>query len=73
MMGWSAAMTLLQLIFPGFAEFATEWGLLGHTHGHGHGHGHNHGHTDLGPNLNAAWLAAGSIAIKEWLYRASKS
>ena len=69
MMGWSALMVLLQLIFPGFAELATEWNLLGHDHGHGHGHSHSH--TDLGPNLNAAWLAAGSIAVKEWLYRAS--
>lgn len=42
------------------------------AHGHGHSHGHSHSHTDLGPNVNAAWLAAGSIVIKEWLYRASK-
>jgi divalent metal cation (Fe/Co/Zn/Cd) transporter len=41
-------------------------GLLPHSHGHHHGGG------DLGPNINAAWLAAGSIVIKEWLYRASK-
>lgn len=26
---------------------------------------------DLGPNINAAWLALGSIIVKEWLYRAS--
>lgn len=37
-----------------------------------HGHGHSHSHTDLGPNVNAAWLAAASILIKEWLYQASK-
>lgn len=35
------------------------------------GHGHSHSHTDMGPNINAAWLAAGSIFIKEYLYRAS--
>ena len=35
------------------------------------GHSHSHG-VEL-PNLNAAWLAAGSIVVKEWLYRASKS
>ena len=39
--------------------------FLGHSHDHGHGHAL--------PDLNAAWLAAGSIVIKEWLYRASKS
>lgn len=33
------------------------------------GHSHSHG-LDL-PDLNAAWLAAGSIVVKEWLYRAS--
>lgn len=32
-------------------------------------HSHSHGI----PDWNAAWLAGGSIAIKEWLYRASKS
>ncbi|KAF3922106.1 hypothetical protein ABW20_dc0110100 [Dactylellina cionopaga] len=44
----------------------------GHDHhGHGHDHGHSHSHTDLGPNINAAWLAGGSILVKEWLYRAT--
>ncbi len=32
--------------------------------------GHSHAHP---VSLNAIWLAAGSIVIKEWLYRASKS
>ena len=42
-----------------------------HAHGlFGFGHSHSHS-TDL-PNVNAAWLAAGSIAVKEWLYRASE-
>ena len=55
--------------------------FIDHAHDHaGHGDhahrlfgfGHSHSHsTDL-PNVNAAWLAAGSIAVKEWLYRASK-
>lgn len=43
---------------------------------HGHSHGffsHSHSHSaDLGPNINAAWLAAGSIIVKEYLYRASE-
>ena len=47
--------------------------ILGGDHGHGgiFGHSHSHG-SDLGPNLNAAWLAAGSIVVKEYLYRASE-
>jgi hypothetical protein len=49
-----------------------------HAHEHSHGllgglFGHNHSHGASIPDLNAAWLAAGSIVVKEWLYRASKS
>lgn len=47
-----------------------------HAHGdHVHGlfgFGHNHSHGVGLPDLNAAWLAAGSIVVKEWLYRASE-
>jgi divalent metal cation (Fe/Co/Zn/Cd) transporter len=44
-----------------------------HSHGHSHGHGHGHGHDFHGPSLHAAWLAAGTVAVKEWLYHASKA
>ena len=44
----------------------------GHGHGGIFGHSHSHNPSGLGPNINAAWLAAGSIAVKEYLYRASK-
>lgn len=37
---------------------------------HAHGHSHSHGHA--GPSIHAAWLAAGTVIIKEWLYQASK-
>jgi divalent metal cation (Fe/Co/Zn/Cd) transporter len=66
-MGWAAIIALCQQFFPEFAETAAHLGLIGHSH-----HGHSHSHADLGPNINAAWLAGGSILIKEWLYRASK-
>lgn len=42
------------------AEFAAQ------SHGHGHSHG------PISPSLNAAWLALGTVVIKEWLYQASK-
>ncbi|KAL1837482.1 hypothetical protein VTJ49DRAFT_3743 [Mycothermus thermophilus] len=49
--------------------------LLEHGHGHHHHHHHHggHGHDDHGgaPSLHAAWLAAGTVAIKEWLYHAT--
>jgi len=65
LMGWAALIALCQQFFPGAAETAASWGLLPHSHGH------HHAGDSLGPNINAVWLAAGSIAIKEWLYRAT--
>ncbi len=35
-------------------------------------HAHGHSHAAIAPSMNAAWLAAGTVAIKEWLYQASK-
>jgi hypothetical protein len=66
LMGWAAILQLAQQFIPGFAELADTLGLMAGAH-----HGHDHSHTDLGPDLNAAWLAGGSILIKEWLYHAS--
>jgi len=65
-MGWAAVLQLAQQFIPGFAELADTLGLMASAH-----HGHDHSHMDLGPDLNAAWLAGGSILIKEWLYHAS--
>ncbi|EUC33133.1 hypothetical protein COCCADRAFT_5249 [Bipolaris zeicola 26-R-13] len=64
-MGWTALIALCQQFFPGAAEVAEHWGLLPHHHHH------HHGIEGMGPNINAIWLAAGSIMIKEWLYRAT--
>lgn len=50
-----------------FADVAAH----GHSHGTLFGHSHSHNPADLGPNINAAWLAAGSIIVKEYLYRAT--
>lgn len=65
-MGWSAIFELCGQFVPGFADVMHAIGMSA-----GHSHGHGGGEHDLGPNINAAWLAAASIAIKEWLYRAS--
>jgi divalent metal cation (Fe/Co/Zn/Cd) transporter len=64
MMGWAALIALAQGLFPEATEIAAQWGLLPHSH-------HHHGIDSIGPNIHAAWLAGGSILIKEWLYRAS--
>ncbi|KAJ9643513.1 hypothetical protein H2199_004192 [Coniosporium tulheliwenetii] len=69
LMGWTALVAICQQFFPEFAEVMHNLGLFGHDH-----HGHSHGpgsYLDKGPNINAAWLAGGSIVIKEWLYRAT--
>ncbi|OJD11796.1 hypothetical protein AJ78_07509, partial [Emergomyces pasteurianus Ep9510] len=66
LMGLNAAEVLLTQFFPTIAEWFEHHGLLGH----GHSHGHSHSHEVLGPNINAAWLAAGSILVKESLYHA---
>nr|POE77672.1 mitochondrial metal transporter 2 [Quercus suber] len=65
MIGLQAVMALSQQFFPGIAEVLSHSGVFEHAHDHGHSH------ADLGPNINAAWLAGGSIVIKEWLYRAT--
>ncbi|KKZ63470.1 hypothetical protein EMCG_02201 [[Emmonsia] crescens] len=67
LMGLNATEVLLTQFFPAIAESAAHLGLLGH----GHSHGHSHDHEVLGPNINAAWLAAVSILVKESLYRAT--
>ena len=64
-MGVDALTTLLTQVWP-------EVGGWLHV-GHGHGHSHSHSHVDMGPNVNAAWLAGISIIVKEWLYRSSES
>lgn len=65
-MGLNAGQVLLDQFYPEAADVIAHAGVLGH------GHSHGHGVEMLGPSIHAAWLAGGSIIIKEWLYRASK-
>ena len=55
----------VKVIFPEMFDFLSHLGVFAHAHHHGHDHGASV------PHLNAAWLAAGSIVVKEWLYRAT--
>lgn len=65
-MGFESAMTLY-----GHWDPETAHHMLEHAH---HGHSHSHSHADLGiPSIHAAWLAAATILVKEWLYQASMS
>ena len=67
MIGIQSVMALSHQFFPEIAHILSNFGLFEHAHSHGH----SHGGSELGPNINAAWLAGGSIIIKEWLYRAT--
>ncbi|RFU73895.1 cation efflux [Trichoderma arundinaceum] len=65
-MGFESAVTLYGHWNPEAAHH-----MLEHV-AHGHSHSHSHSHADLGiPSIHAAWLAAGTILIKEWLYQAT--
>ncbi|KAL8806500.1 MAG: hypothetical protein Q9182_001282 [Xanthomendoza sp. 2 TL-2023] len=68
LMGLNACSVLYTQFFLDAAHAAHD-----HSHGAIFGHAHSHGAADMGPNINAAWVAAASIAVKEYLYRASKS
>lgn len=65
LIGSQACMALCQQFFPALTHVLEHLPLLGH------GHSHSHEASEFGPHINAAWLAAGSIGIKEWLYRST--
>ncbi|KAL4895965.1 cation efflux family-domain-containing protein [Aspergillus ambiguus] len=64
-MGLNSGQVLLDQFYPEAAD------TLSHVAALGHGHSHSHGVEILGPSIHAAWLAAGSIVVKEWLYHAT--
>ncbi|KAL8663981.1 MAG: hypothetical protein Q9202_003398 [Teloschistes flavicans] len=66
LMGFNACGVLYSQFFIDAAHAAHD-----HSHGGIFGHSHSHGAADMGPNINAAWVAAASIAVKEYLYRAT--
>ena len=82
-LGWHSFEILYNMWFPHIDLLGSVMGhahVHNHDHAHSHGHGgsglfgHNHSHNpaDMGiPNVHAAWIAGGSIVVKEYLYRAS--
>lgn len=48
------------------------WMLDAHAAAQVAAHSHGHSHAQIGPSLNAAWLAGGTVIVKEWLYQASE-
>ncbi|MCJ1272434.1 hypothetical protein MMC21_000220 [Puttea exsequens] len=73
-LGWHSLEILYSQFFFDAAASAAEHA---HDHGHAHGgsvfgHSHSHNPADMGiPNVHAAWIAGGSIVVKEYLYRAT--
>ena len=71
-LGWHSCELLYSQFFLDAAS-----SISGHSHSHDggvFGHSHSHNPADMGiPNVHAAWIAGGSIIVKEYLYRASKS
>ncbi|KAI5868072.1 cation efflux family-domain-containing protein [Durotheca rogersii] len=65
---WMGYGGLLTLYGHFFLDSASAADLMAHAHSHSHGHDHA---GDAIPSLHAAWLAAGTVAIKEWLYHAT--
>lgn len=62
-------MSSLQILHAHFfLDAAAAAEVMAHAHGHSHSHAHDHS----GPSLHAAWLALGTVLVKEWLYRTSK-
>ena len=73
-LGWHSVELLYSQMFPDAVGTVAEHA---HSHNHDHGaglfgHSHSHNPADMGiPNVHAAWIAGGSIIVKEYLYRAS--
>ncbi|CAF9943342.1 MAG: hypothetical protein ALECFALPRED_011081 [Alectoria fallacina] len=69
-LGWHSCELLYSQVFLDAASSMTEHG---HSHGGGiFGHSHSHNPADMGiPNVHAAWIAGGSIVVKEYLYRST--
>ncbi|KAI1496716.1 cation efflux family-domain-containing protein [Biscogniauxia marginata] len=66
---WMGYGSLLTLYGHFFLDPASAAEIMSHAHSHSHSHGHDHG--SAVPSIHAAWLAAGTVAVKEWLYHAT--
>ena len=77
-LGWHSCEILYSSFFMDVAGAAGDHVHYGHEHAHSHGgsifsHSHSHNPADMGiPSIHAAWIAGGSIVVKEYLYHASK-
>ncbi|GMM54540.1 hypothetical protein DAKH74_011560 [Maudiozyma humilis] len=68
--GWSSLCAILGPAIP-HSIVDSLAALGGEAHAHAHAHSHIHAPQDI-TDINAAWIAALSIAAKEWIFRATK-
>ncbi|KAK7677309.1 hypothetical protein QCA50_019736 [Cerrena zonata] len=82
--GWSSLLQIFEFALPHYIYEYASMIQIGHSHSHGgfseaigdQAHSHSHSHAPIDqpetyrevPNINAAWLAGGSIIVKELLY-----
>lgn len=82
--GWSSLLQIFEFALPHYIYEYASMIQIGHSHSHGgfseaigdqtHSHSHSQAPIDQPetyrevPNINAAWLAGGSIIVKELLY-----
>ncbi|CCK69845.1 cation diffusion facilitator family transporter KNAG_0D00930 [Huiozyma naganishii CBS 8797] len=64
--GWSSLCAVVGPIIP-HTILETLSAYIG-----SHSHSHSHGVTEGVTNINAAWIAGGSIVLKEWIFQATK-
>ncbi|OBA13995.1 uncharacterized protein OGAPODRAFT_103715 [Ogataea polymorpha] len=75
--GWSSLIDILTPVLPHSVMDALSY-LPVHSHSHSHTHDAGHVHDAAAQavqtaDINAAWLALASIAVKEWLFRATRN
>ncbi|QHS76517.1 Mmt2p [Saccharomyces paradoxus] len=63
--GWSSLCAIVGPIIP-HVILESMAGLIGETHSH------SQSLTQQATNVNAVWIAAGSILVKEWVFQATK-
>lgn len=73
--GWSSLLQVFEFVLPSDIFHTVSQIQFGHSHSHSdHSHSHELGDSHVEskmqiPDINAAWLAGGSIVIKEILYQ----
>lgn len=69
--GWSSLIDIMTPLLP-HSIIDTMSSIPVHSHSHTHSHVSEAAPTKEIANINAAWVALGSIVVKEWLFKSTK-